>query len=79
MSFSFNRKKAAIELEIQQTMSTGNDGLTRYRGQAVVWLQEIDGAFSHMVQIEDLLSKHELPCHSKTRRYLSSTADDAVL
>ena len=31
-------------------------------------IQELDGSFNHTVQIEDVYSRHELPCHSKSRR-----------
>ena len=31
-------------------------------------VQELDGSFSHTVQVEDTVSHHEIPCHSKSRR-----------
>jgi transcription initiation factor TFIID subunit 2 len=31
-------------------------------------VQELDGSFPHTVQIDDILSKHDLQCHSKGRR-----------
>ena len=34
----------------------------------MIWLQELDGTFKHTLQIEDNLSKHDLTCHSKSRR-----------
>lgn len=34
----------------------------------MVCIQELDGSFNHTVQIEDVYSRHELPCHSKSRR-----------
>ena len=35
-----------------------------------VVVQEFDGCFPHNIQIEDLVSSHELPCHSKIRKYV---------
>ena len=35
-----------------------------------VIVQEFDGCFSHNIQVEDLLSTHELPCHSKIRKWV---------
>eukprot|EP00795_Rhopilema_esculentum_P015795 gene15795-7100_t len=37
-------------------------------GPLVVSIQELDGSFTHTVQVEDIVSHHELPCHSKSRR-----------
>lgn len=34
----------------------------------MIWLQELDGTFKHNLQIEDNLSKHDITCHSKSRR-----------
>lgn len=34
----------------------------------MIWLQELDGTFKHTLQIEDTLSKHDITCHSKSRR-----------
>ncbi len=34
----------------------------------MIWLQELDGTFKHTLQIEDNLSKHDITCHSKSRR-----------
>lgn len=35
-----------------------------------VKVQEFDGNYSHSIQIEDLVSTHELACHSKIRKYV---------
>ncbi|CAB4037256.1 Transcription initiation factor TFIID subunit 2, partial, partial [Paramuricea clavata] len=37
-------------------------------GPLTVCVQELDGSFKHTVQIEDSSSRHELQCHSKSRR-----------
>ena len=34
----------------------------------MVTVQELDGTFKHPVQIEDNITKHDLTCHSKSRR-----------
>ena len=34
-----------------------------------VVVQEFDGNFSHTIQVEDISTTHELPCHSKIRKY----------
>ncbi|XP_074635589.1 transcription initiation factor TFIID subunit 2-like isoform X2 [Acropora palmata] len=64
-SFIFNRKRNIVELEIKQDMSRGT---AKYVGPLTVCIQELDGSFNHTVQIEDAFSRHELPCHSKSRR-----------
>ncbi|XP_067032704.1 transcription initiation factor TFIID subunit 2-like isoform X1 [Acropora muricata] len=64
-SFIFNRKRNIVELEIKQDMSRGT---AKYVGPLTVCIQELDGSFNHTVQIEDVFSRHELPCHSKSRR-----------
>ena len=38
------------------------------QGPLIVSIQELDGSFPHTVQVEDTVSHHELPCHSKSRR-----------
>lgn len=64
-SFSFNRKRNIVELEITQYCGKG---CQKYVGPLIVCIQELDGSFSHTVQVEDTTSHHELPCHSKSRR-----------
>ena len=38
------------------------------QGPMTVVVQEFDGNFSHTIQVEDLSTTHELPCHSKIRK-----------
>ncbi|XP_054152986.1 transcription initiation factor TFIID subunit 2-like [Oppia nitens] len=66
-SFVFNRKRNAIEFEIKQ-MDTQATGIKRYVGPLLVTVQELDGTFKYTVQIEDNNVKHDLTCHSKSRR-----------
>ena len=39
-----------------------------FKGPLIVCIQELDGSFSHTVQVEENPSHHELSCHSKSRR-----------
>jgi len=64
-NFSFNRKRNIVELDISQEIGKGYQ---KYVGPLVVSIQELDGSFTHTVQVEDIVSHHELPCHSKSRR-----------
>ncbi|UXI16704.1 Rap guanine nucleotide exchange factor 2 [Sarcoptes scabiei] len=66
-SFIFNRKRNTVELEIRQ-LHLNQMGVWRYLGPIMIWLQELDGTFKHTLQIEDYVSKHDLTCHSKSRR-----------
>ena len=38
------------------------------QGPMTVVVQEFDGNFSHTIQVEDISTTHELPCHSKIRK-----------
>ncbi|EPB69830.1 hypothetical protein ANCCEY_11072, partial [Ancylostoma ceylanicum] len=40
----------------------------RYVGPLTVLVQELDGSFSHTVQIDGDISRADLQCHSKGRR-----------
>ncbi|KAI8520784.1 Transcription initiation factor TFIID subunit 2 [Branchiostoma belcheri] len=65
-SFVFNRKRNLVELELNQRV--GEHGIQKYVGPLTVTIQELDGSFNHSVQIEDNTTRHELVCHSKSRR-----------
>ena len=43
-----------------------------------VTVQEFDGYFSHNIQVEDLVSTHELPCHSKIRKWVWLMSHDIL-
>jgi len=67
-SFTFNRKKNAIEIEVKQDMANQR-GYRKYVGPVTIVIQEIDGPFTHIVQIEDSIStKFEINCHSKGKK-----------
>jgi len=66
-SLVFNRKRNTVELEIKQ-LDTSATGVRRYMGPLMVWIQELDGSFKHNLQIEENTTKHDITCHSKSRR-----------
>ena len=43
-------------------------GVRKYVGPLTVAVQELDGWFSYTFAIESLHSKHDITCHSKSRR-----------
>ncbi|XP_015908116.2 transcription initiation factor TFIID subunit 2 [Parasteatoda tepidariorum] len=66
-NFVFNRKRNTVELEIKQ-LDIQNRGIRRYVGPLTVTIQELDGTFKHNLQIEENATKHDITCHSKSRR-----------
>uniref|UniRef100_T1JF23 Transcription initiation factor TFIID subunit 2 n=1 Tax=Strigamia maritima TaxID=126957 RepID=T1JF23_STRMM len=66
-SFIFNRKRNTVELEIRQEVNQMR-GVKRYVGPLTVTIQELDGTFKHVLQIEGTITKHDITCHSKSRR-----------
>ncbi len=69
-SFTFNRKKTTLELEVKQDPAAANQkGYRKYVGPLTIIVQEIDGSFTHTVNIEDnITSKFEILCHSKGKK-----------
>lgn len=45
-----------------------NNNLLNFKGPLKVTVQELDGSFNHTLQIEENSLKHDIPCHSKSRR-----------
>lgn len=39
-----------------------------YVGPLTVIIQELDGCFTHTVQVDAAISKHDIVCHSKGRK-----------
>lgn len=66
-TFIFNRKRNTVELEIKQ-QDLQSKGIRRYVGPLTVTIQELDGTFKHNLQIEENATKHDITCHSKSRR-----------
>lgn len=67
VKFDFNRKRNIVEIEVKQDDSEGN-GRMQYTGPLSVVVQEVDGAFSHTIQIDGAVSHAEISCHSKGRK-----------
>uniref|UniRef100_A0A915CSX7 Transcription initiation factor TFIID subunit 2 n=1 Tax=Ditylenchus dipsaci TaxID=166011 RepID=A0A915CSX7_9BILA len=67
VSYTFNRKHSKLELELKQDLSRAV-GLQNYVGPLTIVVQEVDGCFTHTVQVDATISKHDLQCHSKGRR-----------
>merc|ERR1711994_254342 len=69
MTFVFNRKRNTVELVINQDAANqAARGVRKYVGPVKVALQELDGQFPHTFQVEHVHSKHDITCHSKSRR-----------
>lgn len=68
-SFSFNRKKNMLELELKQDMSNQR-GYKKYTGPITFIIQELDGSFVHQMQIDDQASssKFDIALHSKGKK-----------
>ena len=43
-------------------------GVRKYVGPVTVAVQELDGWFSYNFAVEQIHSKHDITCHSKSRR-----------
>ena len=44
------------------------------QGPLNITVQELDGFYTHTVQVEELSSTYELPCHSKIRKCVEGGA-----
>ena len=53
---------------IQDAAQQGHRGVRKYVGPVTVAVQELDGWFSYPMAVEQLHSKHDITCHSKSRR-----------
>jgi transcription initiation factor TFIID subunit 2 len=65
--FSFNRKRNIVEIELKQDM-LNQRGYRKYTGPLSLTIQELDGSFTHTIQIEENTTRFDLACHSKLRR-----------
>ena len=52
----------------QDAAAVSKRGVRKYVGPLTVAVQELDGWFSYTFAIESLHSKHDITCHSKSRR-----------
>ncbi|XP_049545880.1 transcription initiation factor TFIID subunit 2 isoform X1 [Anopheles darlingi] len=67
MTSVFNSKRNTIELEVRQDC-VNQRGVRKYVGPLLIQLQELDGTFKHTLQIENIIVKADITCHSKSRR-----------
>lgn len=49
------------------------------QGPIKVTVQELDGSFKHTLQIEENSLKHDIPCHSKSRRWERRSSPHSTL
>ena len=79
MEFVFNRKRNTVEMVVNQHEAESNNrannpsnlpnkGIKKYVGPVSVALQELDGWFNYNLPVEHYKSKHDITCHSKSRR-----------
>ena len=69
MQFVYNRKRNTVEMQINQDAANeGARGVRKYVGPVTVAVQELDGWFSYNMAVETVRSKHDITCHSKSRR-----------
>ncbi len=69
MEFVFNRKRNTVEMKINQDAAhKGKTGVRKYVGPITVAIQELDGWFVHNYPIENVHTKIDITCHSKSRR-----------
>ena len=79
MEFVFNRKRNTVEMVLKQEAAATNmaapsvlahphKGVRKFVGPVVVALQELDGWFKYNLAVEQVKSKHDITCHSKSRR-----------
>ena len=52
----------------QDSANQGARGVRKYVGPVTVAVQELDGWFSYTMAVETVHSKHDITCHSKSRR-----------
>ncbi|XP_065176434.1 transcription initiation factor TFIID subunit 2-like isoform X2 [Sycon ciliatum] len=62
--FSYNRKRNGLEVHVHQDAPSNR----RYAGPLTINVQELDGSFQHVIQVEAVDRSYEIPCHSKARR-----------
>lgn len=69
MQFIYNRKRNTVEMQINQDAANqGSKGVRKYVGPVKVAVQELDGWFAYSMPVETVHSKHDITCHSKSRR-----------
>ena len=64
--YEFNRRKNSLEIEIKQESSSNTK--TKFSGPLAIVVQELDTFYLHTIQIEDVITRHEIQFHSKLKR-----------
>ncbi|EDV23052.1 uncharacterized protein TRIADDRAFT_27954 [Trichoplax adhaerens] len=65
-SFSFNRKRNTLELELTEKQDKSQFGF--YVGPLTICVQEVDGSYTHTLQIEESTYHYDISCHSKSKK-----------
>ena len=66
IGYTFNRRKNSVEFEVKQDSISCIK--SKFTGPLVIVVQEIDNFYLQTIQIEDLISRHEIQFHSKLKR-----------
>ncbi|KAI6651950.1 hypothetical protein LOD99_4829 [Oopsacas minuta] len=66
ISYSFNRRKNSLEMEVKQ--DSNSNIKSKFTGPLAIVVQEIDTFYLHTIQIEDVISRHEIQFHTKLKR-----------
>ena len=71
ISSSYNRKRNCLEIEVKQdNLVQTKAAFSRYKyvGPLTVVVQELDGSFSHTIQLEENQIRYDIVLHSKGKR-----------
>ena len=71
VSSTYNRKRNCLELEVKQdNLVQTKAAFSRYKyvGPLTVVVQELDGSFSHTIQLEENQIRYDIVLHSKAKR-----------
>lgn len=66
-SFSFNRTKSVIELNLRQQSSSETQ---KFYGQLIIRIFEAEGIYDHVIQIDESSNYFELPVYTKIKKKL---------
>jgi transcription initiation factor TFIID subunit 2 len=71
VSSTYNRKRNCLEFEVKQdNLVQTKSAFSRYKyiGPLTVIVQELDGSFSHTIQLEENVTRYDIVLHSKGKR-----------
>ena len=66
IGYTFNRRRNSVEFEVKQDSHSCIK--SKFTGPLVIVVQEIDNFYLQTIQIEDIISRHEIQFHSKLKR-----------